>query len=512
MRGFARCTVCVVLAACGGGSADDDGADARADATIADDGGCVPGAEVCNSLDDDCDGMIDEGGVCPTDPTCTQPPTGGAPVYAWDRVIPGALGIVDVAIAPSGMVVAVGQFDEPADLGGGVRTPAGDADGFVVAFSPQGDYLWDHTFGSAVLDIMGAVAVDADGNVFVGGAIGGPFDFGGGVRTVVGNADAYVVSYDAAGQYRWDADISGSATNIGDLAAVLAVGADGTLVAAGRFGGDIDVGLGVDPSPGPARISTFVVELDRATGAPVWDAYLRASLGVEPYGLAVDAGGAPVVGGELNGDIDFGGGVRAGHDDDGFAVQLDATGGYVWDVTFGTPPGLDDAFAAAPLGGGVAIAGRFAGSIALGAASVTSAGASDGVAFGVSPAGAVTWTGQWAGAGGEAINDLAASPLGGAVAAGVAGPGTVNLGGADRPIVAGAVACPVVGYSATGAYQWDVAFGGAAAGASCIGLAAAAGPGGVIAVTGQFQGTVDFGGGGRTATGTVDAVVAVLCP
>ena len=77
-------------------------------------------------------------------------------------------------------VVVVGQFrsaEFDADPGPGTATIArsGETDGFVAAYTTDGDYLWAFPLGGPDLDVLRSVAID-DGDVFVGGLLEGVVD------------------------------------------------------------------------------------------------------------------------------------------------------------------------------------------------------------------------------------------------------------------------------------------------------------------------------------------------
>ena len=67
----------------GGGDAGTVDAESAPDATIAPDTACVPTAELCNGVDDDCDGAVDESCTCParTRASVASPPAGAS----WRR-------------------------------------------------------------------------------------------------------------------------------------------------------------------------------------------------------------------------------------------------------------------------------------------------------------------------------------------------------------------------------------------------------------------------------------------
>jgi hypothetical protein len=92
-----------------------------------------------------------------------------------------AVGMVnELRPAPGGDIVALGGFDSPVDLGGGVLQDSSVAvSTFLVRFDAAGRFLWDKNLGSRWDVRVQAVTVGADGSVAIGGRIR-DFDFGNG--------------------------------------------------------------------------------------------------------------------------------------------------------------------------------------------------------------------------------------------------------------------------------------------------------------------------------------------
>jgi outer membrane protein assembly factor BamB len=67
------------------------------------------------------------------------------------------------------------------------QTNQGFQDGFVVQYSPAGEQVWTHQFGSSNLDDPFGISVGASG-VYVAGLTGGEFRG----QKYAGNADAFV--------------------------------------------------------------------------------------------------------------------------------------------------------------------------------------------------------------------------------------------------------------------------------------------------------------------------------
>jgi hypothetical protein len=76
----------------------------------------------------------------------------------------------------------------------------GGSDAFVRMYDTSGVVQWTWQFGTAFDDSAGAVVVDGDGNVYVGGITNGDLD---GVNLDTENPDVFVRKYDSAGTVLW---------------------------------------------------------------------------------------------------------------------------------------------------------------------------------------------------------------------------------------------------------------------------------------------------------------------
>jgi hypothetical protein len=103
-----------------------------------------------------------------------------AGALAWEKDISG-LGRVDRLVpAPNGDIVALGRFDSPIDLGGGVlQDSTQDVSTFLVRYDATGRFLWNKVLGDRSNLRVTAVTVADDGSVTVVGRLH-DFDFGGG--------------------------------------------------------------------------------------------------------------------------------------------------------------------------------------------------------------------------------------------------------------------------------------------------------------------------------------------
>lgn len=89
--------------------------------------------------------------------------------------------INDSAVDAAGNVVLGGAFTESLKLGGDELTSAGVEDGLLVKLDALGSPIWARRFGGVGVSDIATVAVDALGFVAIGGMTADSFDLGGGV-------------------------------------------------------------------------------------------------------------------------------------------------------------------------------------------------------------------------------------------------------------------------------------------------------------------------------------------
>jgi hypothetical protein len=249
-----------------------------------------------------------------------------------------------VAVDPAGFLFLSGSFTETVDFdpGPGVHplTSAGGSDGYLVKYTWDGFCVWAESIGGPQDDepAPGGLAVDDEGDVYVGGSFEGTADFDpspdAANLTSVGDDDFFLAHYATTGAYEW-AVCAGAA---GPDAARRLTPEGGGVVVTGTFsGGAADF----DPGPGATWLSTqgtagaadaFVARYD-ADGRLAWaDAFgAPTDGGTTAVGVACDPSGFLVVAGRFAGSVDFdpGAGVRnldAAGGSDAFVLRLDAGG------------------------------------------------------------------------------------------------------------------------------------------------------------------------------------------
>ena len=194
-----------------------------------------------------------------------------------------AISTGDIITTATGVTYVAGTFSGTASVGPGaggqLLVSHGDVDVFVANYDETGTWAsFARTFGGIGSDAVTSFALDASGNLYLGGSFQGSVDFdpGAGVRVVNslssgGAADAYLLSLTPAGDLRWvnpiGAVIAGDA-NVA-LTSGISLASDGTVWAVGRFFGlaDFDPGSASVQRQSLGDADQFIVRYDQATGA-----------------------------------------------------------------------------------------------------------------------------------------------------------------------------------------------------------------------------------------------------
>jgi outer membrane protein assembly factor BamB len=250
---------------------------------------------------------------------------------------------------------------------------------------------------------------------------------------------------------------------------------------------DLDATAAADGSA-PDAEATDAAPPDAVSGSAIWLTPIGGAGCDQARALAIDAGGDLVIAGRFEGTMTVGGTelTSAGMADI-FVAALDPGGVPLWARRFGGA-GQDLASGLAATAGRLFLTGSFTDAIDLGGGPITSAGGSDVLVLGLSPAdGALLWSRHSGGPGDD---------LGGAVAAD--GLGNLFVTGSD------AGAAFVASYDPDGGDRWATTFG---SGGSAAGVAIAAVSGGALVVGAEFTGSLDFGTGPLTSAGGRDLLL-----
>ncbi|HEX6432020.1 MAG TPA: SBBP repeat-containing protein, partial [Niastella sp.] len=177
--------------------------------------------------------------------------------YIWAQRLGGTTADISYSLAvdASGNSYVTGYFSTTADFdpGAGTQnlTAAGGADIFLAKYDASGSYIWAKNMGGTANEMSYGVAVDASGNSYITGYIGGTADFdpdaGTQNLTPAGGTDIFLAKYDASGNYVWAKNMGGTT---GDVSFAVAVDATGNSYITGQFAGTADF----DPNAGTQNL------------------------------------------------------------------------------------------------------------------------------------------------------------------------------------------------------------------------------------------------------------------
>jgi hypothetical protein len=359
---------------------------------------------------------------------------------------------------------------------------------------------WSQLFGDGDWQDGHGVAVDGNGNVIVTGFFWGLVNFGGDALANVGNSDIFLAKLDAGGNHVWSRRF-GDASNDGSEGWDVAVDASGNVALAGRLDGTVDFGGGVLTSAGGHDI--FVAKFD-AGGNHLWSHVFGDASNQDVYDVAVDGSGSVVVTGNFLGTVDFGGGsLTSAGGEDIFVAKFDAAGSHVWSQRFGAANLQNGESVAIDASGNVVVTGSFLDSVDFGGGPLTSDTGVDIFVAKFDPAGNHVWSQRFGDRFDQVSLGVAVDASGNLILTGFF-LGTVDFGGGPLSEPAGYDVF-LAKLDAAGSHVWSKSFGDAG---SQFGLDVAVDASGNAVVTGQFSGSVDFGGGLLPSTGLEDIFVA----
>jgi len=195
----------------------------------------------------------------------------------------------------------------------------GGLDAYLRKYNANGVEVWTRQFGTTAQDVLTSIAVDGSGNIYVAGHTAGSL-FG----QNKGGDDAFLRKYSPVGTVLWTRQIG---TTSNDQAWCVATDSLGNVFIAGRTGGSLAAGsLGFD--------DIFLIKLN-TNGVIVWQRQFGTASGdnVSANCLVVDSTGAAIVVGQTPGSLP--GFFNAGGED-GFIRKYSSAGGVLKTDQFGT--------------------------------------------------------------------------------------------------------------------------------------------------------------------------------
>ncbi len=297
-----------------------------------------------------------------------------------------------IATDALGNVYVVGSTYGPTiDLGEGPQTVQ-DADAFVVSYDALGNYRWSRLLAGPDYENARGVAVDENDNVFVSLESEGTLNVGSGATSPIGVRDLVVASFDMDGAPQWTQRYGASGMLVGgrDLAA----NAAGEIVAVGGLIGSASINFGGGSLAAGGAQDAFILGLD-AAGAHRFSRRLASSGDDNLFGVHVDDAGNAVLAGGFVGTADYGGGpMTSGAGLDGLVMKLGPTGSTLWTEHYGDSTNVFAEEVVVDASGNAYVTGTFQGSVTVGGVSRTASGVSDALLVAYDSSGSLLWSRQ----------------------------------------------------------------------------------------------------------------------
>jgi hypothetical protein len=269
----------------------------------------------------ECAGECDGAGAC----------AGGA--HEWSRRFGGASSDAATAVATDsrGNVLLAGYFATAIDFGGGVLTPAGAMDMFLVKLAADGTYLWSRRFGGTSWDYLEAITVTPNDEIVIAGRFYNSVDFGGGPRGGGSGYQPFVAKLNADGSHIWSQSFTGTGVTLHSVA----VNAMGDVAIAGSTYSNTNLG-GANLTVTDSYDQAGVVAIYDSAGTHRFSRLVdNTSSGHQATGVSAAPNGHFVFTGHIQGTIDFGGGPVVGANDySAFLAAFDRLGNHVWSTAF----------------------------------------------------------------------------------------------------------------------------------------------------------------------------------
>lgn len=240
------------------------------------------------------------------------------------------------------------DFLDPAGPHSSTFSPSA-ADGFIAKYSPSGAFIWFKQIGGNGNDAVKALVIDSQDNILAIGNFQQTVDFGGGNVTAYGAADLFVVKYHPDKSFGWVQHYKGLTSDVGRTIALVPSGnpaVPDNIVALADFayGGDFGLGPLTGPTGGAADFDIAVAKLSGTDGTTLWQISHGGSNWEMGRAIAVDLSGNVVITGFAQGtSTDMGGGSisPAGSTAQycAFVAKYGPSGSYLWSKIFGASGG-----------------------------------------------------------------------------------------------------------------------------------------------------------------------------
>lgn len=175
----------------------------------------------------------------------------------------------NLVVDGSGNAFLAGYFQDTLQLSAGAApvVASGCSDAFVAKWDAAGQLTWVLPMGGARWDAAKHLTVDEEGWAYVTGYFSGTASFGNAQLSSIGETDAFAVRIDPSGQVAWAKQMGGSQADEG---AAIALDAQGYMYLAGRFRGSADFGATAGTLNALGHSDVFLAKFNQEDGEAVW--------------------------------------------------------------------------------------------------------------------------------------------------------------------------------------------------------------------------------------------------
>jgi hypothetical protein len=301
-------------------------------------------------------------------------------------------------------------------------------------------------------------------------------------------------------EHKWSSCFGDAGTQHGNA---VAADASGNVIVAGDFLGSVDFGGGALACVGQEDLFLAKFSPD---GTHVWSQRFGGAKDQIPYDVIVDGSGNVIVTGEFWGDVDFGGGTfSSAGGSDIFVAKFSSGGSHLWSLQFGNSSLQEGREVAVDPSGNVIVTGHFYETLDFGGGALLSAGMADAFIAKFDPDGNHLWSKRFGDAYSQHSRGVAADASGNIFVAGEFD-GTIDLGGGALTS-AGSDDIFAAKFDPDGNHLWSKRFGDADDESL---FAAVVDASGNLFLAGDFETSVDLGGGTLTSADANDIYIAKL--
>lgn len=359
----------------------------------------------------------------------------GTLIWHKDATNGFAVSPADACTDATGNIYVTGTYSATVTLGTTTLPGFGMDDVFVAKYAPDGSLVWAKNAGTSGPEQATSIAVDAGGNVYIGGNFSDNIAFGTDILSNAGG-NGFLAKYNALGVPQWGRKIANDNTTGAEsnLASIAVDNSGNILVAGGFTGSSVNFGTTLFSSAAFMYGDIYIAKYN-ATGDALWAKGGGSSYYDGVADIAVDAAGNCFVTGYFAGSsMDVGslsvangggGGV------DAFVLSLTEAGTLRWLEGFGNSGTINASSVAVDATGNVYVGGSFNGaSLVFGPTTVTNTGASswDMMIGRFSSVGTKEWVTKLGGSGDETTTGLAIDGSGNLVVEGDFNTNTLTIG------------------------------------------------------------------------------------